>query len=118
MLKQRHYVTTATTSTHWYDFYPSILNTRRSQYGDNFCLVLNCSRICDEAYILPFTKFAQYFSPEYLKGNRWFGHVRREYLTVEPDQGPIHEVDVGPFYNAFELLQDAPQPIPARIEFL
>lgn len=86
-------------------------------YGDEFCLVINCSESQDTAYVLPFTAVKEMFTPEYLNGTRWVGNIIKDNLSVSLGGKPMQEMYVGNFHNAFELLQDAPQPLPARPEF-
>jgi hypothetical protein len=107
-LKHRHYVTTARTRTHWYNFYERPLKKYIAEYGDNFCIVLNCARSFNFAYVLPFKDIKDCFLPEYSKGGRWNGNVIDENLIVSVDGKRKCEMCVGSFRNAFALLQDAP----------
>src|SRR6266700_7960291 len=97
-LEARHYITTARTCTHWYNFYAGKVNEYRQLYGDNFCLVINCSLKHDDAYVLPFKDVKESFSPEYLNGNRWIGTVRRDNIIVSVAGKPMQEVYVGRFH--------------------
>ena len=87
-------------------------------YGDEFCLVINGSDTQDTAYVLPFNEVKEMFSPEYLNGTRWVGNVIKDNLSVSLGGKPMQEMYVGNFQNAFELLQAAPQPLPAKSEYL
>jgi hypothetical protein len=115
-LEHRHYVTTAQTGTHWFNFYAKKLRDYRREYADDFCLVINCSDVQDQAYILRYAEVEDCFTPQYLNGPRWIGTVRNDNLTVSLAGKPIIELHVGRFLNAFELLQNAPQPLPPKLE--
>ena len=117
-LSKRHYITNATSGTHWYNFFAGRLDEYRQTYGDEFCLVINCSNDQDTAYVLPFKEVKEMFSPEYLNGARWVGNVINDNLSVSLGGKPMQEMYVGNFHNAFEMLQDAPQPFPAKPEYL
>ncbi|MCU0785735.1 MAG: hypothetical protein MUF81_17165, partial [Verrucomicrobia bacterium] len=109
-LSERHYITDATSGTHWYNFYAGKLTEYRRMYGDDFCLVINCSETHDSAYVLPFKDVKEMFSPEYLNGTRWVGNVIKENLSVSLGGKPMQEMCIDDFHNAFELLQEAPLP--------
>jgi len=115
-LARRHYITLARTGTHWYNFYAKKLKRYFSRYGDDFCLVINCSKAHDDAYVLPFKDVKEYFSPKYLNDDRWIGIVRHDNIIISLGGQPIQEVYAGHLHNAFNLLQDAPQPTPLAIE--
>ena len=95
----------ATANNHWYNFYANRAKEYISQYGNNFCLIINGSNQYDDFYILPFKYFKDFFSPDYLDGNnRWIGTIKghRIYLTCNgkiPKSTPVDQ-----YYNAFDLL--------------
>jgi hypothetical protein len=117
-LSERHYITNATSGTHWYNFYAGTLDDYHRMYGDEFCLVINCSENHDDAYVVPFNEVKEMFTREYLNDKRWVGNVIKEYLSVSLGGNPMREMDVGHFHNAFELLQDAPQPFPVKPKYV
>jgi hypothetical protein len=86
-------------------------------YGDEFCLVINCSTEFDSAFVLPFASVKEIFAKEYLSGPRWIGTVINERLRVSLGGKPVNELYVGKYYNAFQLLHDAPQPVPTMREY-
>ena len=86
-------------------------------YGDKFCLVINCSETQDSAYVLPFKEVKEIFSLAYLNGTRWIGNVIKDNLSVSLGGKPMQEMYVGNFYNAYEILKNAPQPLPPRPVF-
>jgi hypothetical protein len=45
---------------------------------------------------------------------RWIGNVVKDYFSISNAPLPKQETDVCHFHNAFELLQDAPQPLPPK----
>jgi len=112
-LENRHYITDAFVQTHWYNFYETKLRGFIDSYVYEFCLVINGSADFDDAYILPFKDFKDFFSPDFLDGHhRWVGNVRDYDEVVELSAGGrkkerfAHE-----YHNAFHLLQDGP-PLP------
>jgi hypothetical protein len=117
-LSHRHYITDATSGTHWYNFYAGKLTDYHRTYGDDFCLVINCSEAHDNAYVLPFKDLKEMFSPEYLNGPRWVGNVVKENLSVSLGGKPMQEMCIDQFRNAFELLQNAPRPLPTKPEYV
>jgi hypothetical protein len=110
-LEHRHYITNATAM--WFNFYDGKLKKYIS-YGDDFCLVVNCSRRSNDAFILPFKNFIDFFTPEFLdRKRRWHGYIRAddEVMRISPCQ-QTHERLVHEYHNAFHLLQGAPLPLP------
>ncbi len=111
-LEQRHYVTTANTKTMFFNFYSHIVWDFTDKYRDDFCFVINGSAVSDDAYILPYKDFRDFFAPELLDEKfRWIGNVRDEVIRISAD-GIARELVVSEYYNAFKLLQDPPLPIP------
>jgi len=90
-LGKRHYITKATSGTHWYNFFAGRLDEYRQTYGDEFCLVINCSDDQDTAYVLPFKEVKEMFSPEYLNGARWVGNVINDNLTFRSVENPCRK---------------------------
>lgn len=115
-LRQRHYVQRA--KERFYNFYEGKLERYRTRYGDSFCLVISCSNNRDDAYVLPYNVVRDIYVPEYLRSGRWVGNVREDNLTVSHGGMPPKTLYVRKFHNAFELLQDAPQPIPHKTEYM
>jgi len=115
-LEDRHYVTDATSRTHFYNFWEGKLREYIHRYRDDFCLVINGSAIEDDAYVLPFKDFKDFFSHDFLDANhRWIGNVRDydEVITISA-AGKANERFAQEYHNAFHLLQDAPPPHPER----
>jgi len=115
-LARRHYVTTA--SRMWFNFYPHKLRTYVTDYGDDFCLVINCSRQCDDAFILPFHDFRDFFTPAFLQDNRrWHGYIRAddEAIRLTPCRAG-HERLAHEYHNAFHFLQGVPLPLPSEAD--
>jgi len=90
------------------------------KFGDDFCLVLNRSKVRNDAYILPFKEFKDIFTVANLsdkKSRIWAGHIipNSEELRLTPTyQG--HEKFVGNYHNKFQLLlPNAPQPLPKEL---
>jgi hypothetical protein len=117
-LEQRHYITTARRSNYWHNFYEKKLGKYRHRFGDDFCLVINGSTKADDAYVLPFKAVKDCYSKQYLNGNRWIGIIEDIYLIVSRSGAPVQRVCVAEFHNAFELLQEAPLPLPVKDEFV
>lgn len=115
-LGRRHYITNATAM--WFNFYAGKIKTFIEDYGDDFCLVINCSRRFDDAFILPYNEFRDFFTPEFLDAKRrWHGYVHAddEAIRLTPcRQG--HEKLAHEYHNAFHLLQDAPLPLPTKLD--
>src|SRR5262245_6909761 len=112
-LERRHYVMQAHSPTHFFNLRPNVLNGYRSQYEDDFCLVLDCSPEFDSAYILPYGDVKEYFSEEYLNANRWVGNIRNENIEITLGGKPKLEIMASNYHNAFDLLQEAPKPFPS-----
>src|SRR3954468_14552263 len=80
----RHYVMTAETDDHWFNFYAGKLAKYQNDYADDFCLVVNGSTTEDDAYVLPFAEFSDFFSKDYLapRTMRWVGHIVGERIIL------------------------------------
>jgi hypothetical protein len=117
-LERRHYITTARRNNYWHNFYALKLSKYCRQYGHDFCLVINGSTKADDAYVLPFKEVKKCYSKQYLNGNRWIGIIEDIYLIVSRDGAPVQKFCVTEFHNAFELLQEAPTPLPNIDEFI
>lgn len=113
-LEQRHYVTDATTKTMFFNFYESRLRDYISSFGHDFCLVINGSPKFEDAFILPFKDFRDFFSPDFLDGvHRWVGNIRPHDEAIVISTGGTSKEALGhEYHNAFHLLQDAPLPLP------
>jgi len=113
-LEQRHYITDATTKTMFFNFYESRFTDYISNYGYEFCLVINGSSKCNDAFIMPFQDFRDFFTPELLDAtHRWVGNIRlHDENVVISAHGVSKERAAFEYHNAFHLLQDAPLPLP------
>jgi hypothetical protein len=65
-IDRRHYVMNATAANHFYNFYTGRVSNYRSQYQEDFCLIINGSKIHNDAYVLPFSAFKDFLSADYL----------------------------------------------------
>jgi hypothetical protein len=116
-LEQRHYITLARTTTNWFNFYESRLRDYIHKYGSEFCLVIDCSTKIDDAYILPFGDFKDFFTSDFLDAShRWVGNVINENIRISANNEG-RERPVSDYHDAFHLLQDAPSPKPKRPEY-
>ena len=113
-LGQRHYITDATVQTMWFNFYEGKLRDFISSYKYDFCLVINGSNNFDDAFILPFENFKDFFSPDFLDANhRWAGYVRADDEVIRLSANGKTKEELGhEYHNAFHLLQNAPLPLP------
>jgi hypothetical protein len=113
-LEQRHYITDATVQTMWFNFYEGKLRDFIASYGYDFCLVINGSTKFDDAFILPFNNFRDFFTSDFLDANhRWVGYVRADDEMIRLSIGGKTKEQFGhEYHNAFHLLQDAPLPLP------
>jgi hypothetical protein len=119
-LERRHYITDATTKTIWFNFSKYKLNEFISTYGSEFCMIINGSTEFDDAFILPFTDFRDFFTNASLKdGRRWMGYIRAddELIRLSPCRNR-HERSGYKYYNAYHLLQVAPLPLPTEPDAL
>jgi hypothetical protein len=102
LLSWRHYVVKATAWNHWFNFYASRLQQYQTQYGEDFCLIINGSNATDDAYIIPFSKTKQAFTPDAIDHRgRWVGTVCDDVLRLASSG---HCLRLRAFHNAFELL--------------
>ena len=117
-LSRRHYITNATQM--WFNFYASKLNTYTRNFGDDFCLVINCSRRCDDAFILPFANFRDFFTPAFLYDQRrWHGYIHPDDEAIRLTPCRLgHEKLAHEYHNAFHLLQDGPKPFPQEPDIM
>jgi hypothetical protein len=108
------------TKSHWFNFHAKkLLEQYQKPYGEDFCLVINCSSAHDDAYVLPFGEVKHCFLGQYLDvRNRWCGNVVRENLIISVDEKEMERLDISGFHDAFELLKDAPKPLPVKDVFL
>jgi hypothetical protein len=117
-LEQRHYITDATVRTMWFNFYEGKLRDFIANYGHDFCLVINGSTQHDDAFILPYKDFRDFFTSDFLVANhRWVGYVRAddEVIKLSTD-GRAKEKFGHEYHNAFGLLQDGPLPLPKETD--
>ncbi len=79
-------------------------------------MVVCCDCTTDDAYVIPYAEVKDLLIPPYLRdsGTRWIGNLYNEYFSISCAPLPKQEIDVCRFHNAFELLQDAPQPLPQK----
>jgi hypothetical protein len=113
-LQSRHYITDARVGTMWFNFYQAKLRDFVREHGSDFCLVINGSSKQDDAFILPYKAVKDFFSPEMLDGShRWVGSIRMvdEVILISAN-GKSKEFSGHEFHNAFQLLKDAPMPLP------
>jgi hypothetical protein len=116
-LRRRNYVCNATTESHWYNVYRSRYHDYRETYGEEFCLIINCSYSYDDAYVIPISSCKSLFIPAYLHDlRRWVGNVQHGMLTVSGAGFETRYLDIMSSENAFHLLRDAPQPVPQWTE--
>ena len=96
----------------WFNFYEGKLRDFISNYGEKFCLVINSSTQFDDAFILPFKDWEDFFSHDLLDANhRWVGCVRADDEVIRLfTEGRSKEKFGHEYHNAFHLLQDAPLP--------
>jgi hypothetical protein len=120
--KQRHYLLNPRTGTRFFDLHSKTLGEKRNQYGGDFCIIINCSDTSDSAYILPVAEFSDFFSDEYLMGAnksdknryRWRCNILSDELRLKTPDTDAKTRVISNFYNAFELLQGAPEPRPKK----
>ena len=119
-LAHHHYIINPQTTTSWFNFAKGKLDKYVKKFGDDFCLVINCSKKCDDAYFLPFKEFKDLFTKENLKEekstkakHRWSGHIDKhtQEIKLEP-ANQKHEKPAFEYHNKFHLLQNAPLPFP------
>ena len=116
-LGERHYITSAQAETHWFNFHEGRLRDFLDSYGDDFCLVIDCSSQMDDAFILPYKEFKDLFTQDLLDGNhRWVGSIRNEVIRISAG-GAAKEREASNYHDSFHLLQDAPQPVPKRPDY-
>jgi len=117
ILEQRHYVTAARSATNWFNFYEGKLREYIDRYGSEFCLVIDCSTKIDDAYILPFGDFKDFFTSDFLDAShRWYGNILKENIRISVNNAG-KERSVYDYHDAFHLLQDAPNPKPQKPEY-
>jgi hypothetical protein len=68
--------------------------------------------------VLPYKAVKECYTNQYLNGNRWIGIIEDIYLIASRAGAPVQRVCVAEFHNAFELLQQAPLPLPVKDEFV
>src|SRR5437016_3579449 len=107
-LKRANYVQKAASNTqYWFNFYRKKLSKLVQRHGEEICLVLNGSEESDDAYVLPFKSFKDFFSQEFLDGHdRWSGYVAAGEIRLCLN-GKVKATSAGMFHNAFHLLPSA-----------
>jgi hypothetical protein len=113
-LRERHYITDATTDTMFFNFWEGKLRDYIDLFGRDFCLVINGSDALDDAFILPYKDFMGFFSLDFLdRRHRWVGNIRLhdETIVISTD-GKSKEALGHEYHNAFHLLQNAALPLP------
>jgi len=98
----------------FFNFYEGRFRDFIDIYNYDFCLVINGSMVFDDAFILPFKDFKDFFSPELLDAShRWIGNVRLDDEAIVISANGISQEKLAhEYHNAFHLLQDAPLPLP------
>ena len=104
-LKRANYIQKAASQTqYWFNFYCKKLRMLVQRRGEGICLVLNGSEESDDAYVLPFRNFKDFFSEEYLdEHGRWSGYIAGGEIRVCLN-GKVKGTAVGMFHNAFHFL--------------
>src|SRR6266545_490402 len=104
-LKRLHYIQKTTSHTqHWFNFYRKKLTRLVQRNGEEMCLMLNGSDKIDDAYVLPFGKFKDFFFSDYLDDHdRWTGYVSGNRIKLCLN-GKVKESDADMFHNAFHFL--------------
>lgn len=95
----------ATADNHWYAFYESRVQSYRSRFGKDFCLIINGSKTQNDAYVIPYSECEAFYTDDYIddKG-RWVGTIRDNQIKLTSPGLPAKVFSGSPFYNAFELL--------------
>jgi|SRR5215831_19485398 len=83
-ISNRHYIRKAAGSNYWCDFFQGTLEGYRTQFSDDFCLVLYAPDAADDAYVLPYSHIKHLFREEYLykKRRRWIVSISANLLRV------------------------------------
>ena len=103
-LSNRYYIRKARARDYWFDFNQDRLGEYRTQFLDDFCLVLYASDTADDAYILPYSHVKHLFRDEYLdKRRRWVGSISANVLRVRHSK---QAMSISAYYNAFEYLEE------------
>ena len=106
VLKRRNYIQKAASQTqYWFNFYRKKLKRLVQRNGEDICLVLNGPDEIDDAYVLPFEKFKDFFSLDYLDDHdRWSGYVSDNQIKLCLNGKNPKAAEAGMFHNAFHLL--------------
>jgi len=106
VLKRRNYIQKAASQTqYWFNFYRKKLKRLVQRNGEEICLVINASDEIDDAYVLPFEKFKDFFSLDYLDDHdRWSGYVSDNQIKLCLNGKNPKAAEAGVFHNAFHLL--------------
>ena len=104
ILSQRHYIRKAGTQEYWFDFSSNKLKSYRDNFGLSFCMVLYGSETQDDAYVMPYSEVAAFFTEDGLDNRgRWIGNIRNNILRLNSQKS----TSVSGYYNAFDLLDEA-----------
>src|SRR5258707_4636158 len=111
-LEPRHYINDATTATHWLDINKRKYEAYLAMYGEDFCLVWICSHPhvgFDDSYVFPLRDFRNFLRAEYLRDdNRSMATITNDELVLSRPGLRNARKLVRDYYNAYNLLQDAP----------
>ena len=105
-LSKQHYIRKAKSNTKWFDFSKGKLNQRKRQFNGDFCLVVNCSEVSDDAYVLPYQAVAALFTEDTLMDNdtrppRWMGTIDDNHLLKLTPSGRTK--NLFQYHNAYHL---------------
>ncbi len=101
ILSQRHYIRKAGTEGYWFDFSFNKLNRYKDQFSFAFCMVLYGSEDEDDAYVMPYSEVASFFTEDSLDHRRrWIGAIHENVLRLNSQKA----MSVSPYYNVYELL--------------
>jgi sporulation protein YlmC with PRC-barrel domain len=103
-LSERHYIRKANTQGYWFDFTSNKLKSYKDSFGLDFCMVIYASGIDDDAYIMPYSQVAAFFTTDILDDRgRWIGNIRNNIIHINRQKS----MSVSAYYNAFDLLEEA-----------
>lgn len=113
-LEITHYVRSATSENHWFDFSNKVVESYLASFGRDFCMIVNGSESEDDAYVLPYRIISEVLTEEGLdKRGRWVGTIWKDVLRIHLTGKSIVVSD---FYNRFDLLDsqalnETPEPV-------
>jgi 5-methylcytosine-specific restriction endonuclease McrA len=104
MLSKHHYIRRAGASDYWFDFTQGRLKEYRSEFGDDFCLILYASDTEDDSYVLPYSQVKHLLKDEYLdERQRWIGSISNNLLRIRRSN---QSMSISAYYNDFEPLEE------------